>query len=107
MNLLNRTDFLLLEDLLKLIKQVVAEFLCFFGFVGQELKIRCHLLPDVTDCKPGCLDFGCHPFLLNELSNNDDVDEIIFVSTACECGHVEVRAIRHLDLDLLAFLFLD
>ncbi len=41
------------------------------------------------------------------MKNSNDVDKIVLISTARESGHGEVGPVRHLDLDLLAFLFLN
>ncbi len=35
------------------------------------------------------------------------MDEVVFVSPVRKSGHPKVGAIRHLDLDLLGFPFLD
>ncbi len=103
----NCSDFLCLENVLELVKGGTAECLGFFRFVGRELEIRHHFLPDVMDHQPDRLDFCHHSFLLDDMKNSNDVDKIVLVSTARERSHGEVGAIRHLDPDLLAFLFLN
>jgi hypothetical protein len=75
-----------------LIIREFKEWLHFPSYFNQSLKS----LPNVR----------FHPFFLNDVQDSDDVDKVFLVVPVSKSGHLEVGSVRHLDLDLLGFLFL-
>jgi hypothetical protein len=98
---------LFFEDALVVFHASFAELLGFLGFVGRNLQVGRHFLPDQRERQPGLLGFLCKPFFLNDAQDRDDVDKIVLICTTDKCGHGKVGSIWHLDLDLSPFPFLD
>ena len=100
----NRDTLLGLEDFFVFGKHLLPNFLLSFSLVFRELKKGLHFPSNLNQSLKGLLYVRCHPFLIDDLQEGNDVDEVLFIVPVHKSGHLEVGSIWHPDLDLLGFL---
>jgi hypothetical protein len=102
----NHNTLLGLEDVLVLKKLLLLLFFLGLCLVIREFKKWLHFPSNFNQnlkCLPNIL--FCS-FLLNDVQDSNDVDEVFLVVPVSKSSHLEVGSIRQLDLDFLGFPFL-
>ncbi len=103
LGLFDRKGFLGLEELNEVAELLLSCFPLGHTLVFREVEEGAHLLPNFCQCRKGFLDIGRCSFLLDQLQNGDDMDEVFLVVPRAIGGHLELRPIRKFNLYLLGF----
>ncbi len=104
LGLFNPKGFHGLERLVQIEELLLPSFLCSRSLIFKEVEIGTHFPLHCHQCCEGFLDLGGASLLFHESEDGNDMDKVFLIVPSAVGWHLELGAVRQLDLDLLCFL---